>query len=77
MEPEIRDRDLIIVDGNLKYPKHGDTVVAPINRKKFHRRARKITLHPLNPEHDKIPVSEDDDFQIQGVVVAITREMRR
>ena len=76
MAPKIEDGDLVLVDTN-PFPRSRQIVVALLNGegtlKQLIRKKRQIILHPLNPEHDDIPIKESDELQIQGVVIELVR----
>lgn len=69
----IYDGDLVVVDKSLE-PRHGDIVVAYLDGeftlKRFVRRSGGYQLLAANPDYAPIPLSEDSDFQIWGVVSA-------
>lgn len=55
----------------------GQTVVALIRGeatvKRFHRRGKRIELHPANPAMTPIVVEGEESFRIEGVVVGVIR----
>lgn len=70
----IHHGDLLIVDRSLS-PASGRVVVAALNGeltvKRLHRSNGKLTLKAENPAYPDIPVSEEQDFQIWGVVAHV------
>jgi len=74
MEPEILDGDLLLVD-YAEEARSGKIVCALINGKgtvkRFSRRGKQIVLKATNPKHKDIPVTEEDELRIQGVVRGI------
>ena len=74
---QIRNGDYIIVK-RTETAVNGDTVVALINNeatlKRYYMKNKGIELHPQNPDFDIIHVQNGDDFQINGIVLAVFRE---
>lgn len=70
----IHHGDLLIVDRSLS-PVSGRVVVAALNGeltvKRLHRSRGKLTLKAENPAYPDIPVSDEQDFQIWGVVAHV------
>ena len=68
--------DLLIVDGHRE-AKDGDIVVAAMNGDNTVKRLRQtptgVVLQPENPEFKPIPVTTEDEFKVQGVVVGLLR----
>ena len=58
--------------------KTGDTVAALINGeatlKKFVKTKGEFELHPANPKYPVIPISKNDRFEIQGILVGLVRK---
>ncbi|NCC26535.1 MAG: hypothetical protein EOM25_15245, partial [Deltaproteobacteria bacterium] len=58
----------------------GKIVVAVLNGeltvKRLVRRGRSLFLAPENPDYEAIPVHEDLDFLVWGVVEAVVRKLR-
>lgn len=70
----ISDGDMLIVDRSLE-PKDGDVAVCVLNGeftvKRIHTRGHTLFLYPENPEYTPIPIENDDDFRIWGVVAYV------
>lgn len=70
----IHHGDLLIVDRSLS-PASGRVVVAALNGeltvKRLHRSRGKLTLKAENPDYPDIPVNDEQDFQIWGVVAHV------
>ncbi len=67
--------DLVVVDKSL-FPKNGDIVLAALNKeftiKEFLRDKNNVLfLLPANKRFQKIQVTEDDEFQIWGVITSV------
>lgn len=76
IDDHIRDGDYIIVK-KIETAENGNTVVALINNEatlKRYYRKKNIELHPQNPDFDIIHVKKSDNFQINGIVLAVFRE---
>ena len=75
----IYDKDILIVDRSLT-AKHGDFVVASINReftvKELCLRPS-IQLIPHNPAFETIVIKDTDEFELFGVVTNIVRNIIR
>jgi len=73
----IRNGDYIIVR-KTETAVNGNTVVALINNeatlKRYYRKKTGVELHPQNSDFDIIHVQDGDDFQINGIVLAVFRE---
>ena len=74
---QIRDGDYIIVK-KIETAHNGETVVALVNNeatlKRYYIGDKGIELHPQNSDFDVIHVKPADDFQINGIVLAVFRE---
>lgn len=72
IEDHIEDGDYVIVRKTVT-AEPGQTVVALINGeatlKRYHPTTSGIELHPRNPHYPILYVTEEDDFQINGVVL--------
>lgn len=70
----IRDGDLAIIDRSLT-PKSGSVVLAVLDGnftiKYFFQTKEGITLEAANPDFPPIPIKEETDFQIWGVVTHV------
>ena len=77
IDDQIRDGDYIIVK-KTETAVNGDTVVALVNNeatlKRYYRNKKSIELHPQSPDFDIIHIKNGDDFQINGIVLAVFRE---
>ena len=80
IDDQIRDGDYIIVK-RVETANEGDTVVALVNNeatlKRYYLSDKGVELHPQNPDFDIIHVQPEDDFQINGIVLAVFREYGR
>ncbi len=76
IEDGIFDGDYVVIKSQ-KTARNGQTVVALVNGaatiKTFWKKQNKIELHPANSSLKPILVSPDQDFQVQGVLVALMR----
>ena len=74
---QIRDEDYIIIK-KTEIAINGDTVVALVNNdatlKRYYMKNQKVELHPQNTDFDIIHIQDNDDFQINGIVLAVLRE---
>ena len=72
--------DFVIIK-RVETANNGDTVVALVNNeatlKRYYKRKNGIELHPQNTEFDIIRVNSEDEFQINGIVLAVFREYDR
>ena len=77
IDDHIQDDDFIIVR-KTETANNGDTVVALVNNeatlKRYYTGTNGAELHPRNPEYDIIYVYPEDDFQINGIVLAVFRK---
>ena len=77
IDDQVRDGDYVIIK-KTEAARNGDTVVALINHeatlKRYYVGNKGIELHPQNPDFDIIHVKPTDDFQINGIVLAVFRE---
>ncbi|SVB71728.1 uncharacterized protein METZ01_LOCUS224582, partial [marine metagenome] len=77
IDDQIRDGDYVIIK-QTKTARNGDTVVALINYeatlKRYYVGDEGVELHPQNPDFNIIHVQPTDDFQINGLVLAVLRE---
>ncbi len=79
----IEDGDLVVIDKSLE-PADGDIVVGFIDgdftmktfRIKHEGTQRHIWLEPANPDFPIIPISEEDDFTVWGVVTYTIKRHR-
>ena len=80
IDDQIRDGDYIIVK-RVETANEGDTVVALVNNeatlKRYYLSDKGVELHPQNPDFDIIHVKSEDDFRINGIVLAVFREYNR
>ena len=77
IDDQIQDGDYVIVK-KTETANKGDTVVALVNNeatlKRYYLGDKGVELHPQNPDFDIIHVKPADDFQINGIVLAVFRE---
>ena len=77
IDDQIRDGDYVIVK-KTETANKGDTVVALVNNeatlKRYYLGDKGVELHPQNPDFDIIYVQPEDDFRINGIVLAVLRE---
>ena len=77
IDDQIRDGDYVIIK-KAATAHNGETVVALINNeatlKRYYLDDKGIELHPQNPDFDIIHVKPTDDFEINGIVLAVFRE---
>ena len=77
IDDQVRDGDYIIVK-RTEIAHKGETVVALVNHqatlKRYYMGDKGIELHPQNSDFDIINVKPADDFQINGIVLAVFRE---
>jgi len=78
VDANIRDGDLLIVDGSLE-ARHGEIVVAEYNQDFTVKRLELSPtprLVPANPQFDPLPITEDSGFVLVGVVTFCVRNLR-
>ena len=77
IDDQVRDGDYIIVK-RTETAHNGETVVALVNPeatlKRYYMGDKGIELHPQNSDFDIIHVKPADDFQINGIVLAVFRK---
>ena len=77
IDDHIQDDDFIIVR-KTETANNGDTVVALVNNeatlKRYYAGTDGAELHPRNLEYDIIYVYPEDDFQINGIILAVFRQ---
>ena len=77
IDDQIRNGDYVIVK-KTETANKGDTVVALVNNeatlKRYYVGDKGIELHPQNSDFDIIHVEPPDNFQINGIVLAVFRE---
>jgi len=75
----IHDGDLLIVDKSLE-PRHGSIVIAEVHGeltvKKLYRKNGEIALLAENPAYRAIPVSEESQLAVWGVVTSVVHALR-
>ncbi len=75
----IHDGDLLIVDKSLE-PRHGSIVIAEVHGeltvKRLHHKAGKIALLAENPAYRAIPICEESQLVIWGVVTEVVHTLR-
>jgi DNA polymerase V len=74
----IHHGDLLVVDRSLD-PKPGNVVIALVDGeftvKRLRRTAIGLELAPENPDYGVIPLSEERDFQVWGVVLHVVHKV--
>lgn len=69
--------DLVVIDKSLKY-RHGALAVCYINGeftlKRIAMNNGAICLMPANPDYQPIPLREEDDFTVWGIVTYIIKK---
>ena len=77
IDDQIRDGDYIIIK-KTKIACNGNVVVALLNNeatlKRYYSGKKGVELHPQNSDFNIIYVNELDDFQINGVLLAVFRQ---
>ena len=77
IDAQIQDGDYVIIK-KTETAKNGDTVVALINYeatlKRYYVGDEGVELHPQNTDFNIIHVQPTDNFQINGIVLAVFRE---
>ena len=83
IEVGICDGDIAVIDRSLE-PHDGDIVVGYVNNEftiKYldlsHRKEGYIELRPANKDFNPIRISEDDEFEVWGVVVWTIKNWKR
>lgn len=74
--------DFVLIDSEYKNPKNGDYVLSVIdgcaNLKKFEKDAKNGEIRLLseseNPKHKPIYVSSEDDFMVNGKIIAVVKK---
>ena len=79
----INDGDIAVIDRSAE-PQNGDVIVAYVNNEftiKFldltHREEGYIELRPANKRYKPIRISENDNFEVWGVVVWTIKNWKR
>ena len=78
----LEDGDFVLIDSGYKNPKNDDYVLSVIdgcaNLKKFERDAKTGEMRLLsesnNPKHKPIHVSSEDDFMVNGRIIAVVKK---
>ena len=75
----IHDGDLLIVDKSLE-PRHGSIVIAEVHGelmvKKLYRKNGEIALLAENPAYRAIPICEESQLAVWGVVTEVVHTLR-
>lgn len=78
VEEAILDGDYIVVRSQAS-ASDGQIVVASIEGeatlKKFYKKGKRVELHPANKEFDPIIVKAPQNFQIEGILTAVLRQI--
>ena len=76
IEEGIHSGDWVILR-KASQAKSGTTVAALLNGeatlKKFHKTKTGMELHPANPKYPVMPITENDRFEIQGILMGVIR----
>ncbi|NLR65970.1 translesion error-prone DNA polymerase V autoproteolytic subunit [Chitinophaga varians] len=79
-EAHIPDGSLAVVDRSIR-PSTGDIIVGTLNGeftiKRLVKAGRNWVLHPDNPFHKPVMITDDADFQVWGIVTAVIVDMRK
>jgi repressor LexA len=78
----LEDGDFVLIDFTYRTPKNGDYVLSIIdgaaNLKKFERDNKtgeiKLVSESKNPKHKPIYVSSEDDFMVNGKIIAVIKK---
>lgn len=78
----LKDGDFVLIDSEYKNPKNGDYVLSVIdglsNLKKFERNNKngeiRLISESKNPRHKPIHVSSEDDFMVNGKIIAVVKK---
>lgn len=78
----IEEGDFVLIDSEYKNPIHGDYVLSVIdgyaNLKKFERVPKtgdvRLVSESKNPKHKPIYISSEDDFMINGKIIAVIKK---
>ena len=74
----IHHNDILVVDRSLE-PSHGKVVIAVVGGeltvKRLHRKNDTILLKAENPDYPDIPVNEESDCEIWGVVAFVVHSL--
>ena len=79
---KLLDGDFVLIDSEYKNPKNGDYVLSVIdgcaNLKKFERDIKtgdiRLISESKNPKHKPIHVSSEDDFMVNGRIIAVVKK---
>ena len=75
----IHDGDFLIVDKSLE-PRHGSLVIAEVHGeltvKKLYRKNSEISLLAENPTYRPIPINEESQLVVWGVVTEVVHTLR-
>lgn len=74
--------DFVLIDSEYKNPRNGDYVLSVIdgsaNLKKFERDTKtgdiRLISESKNPKHKPIHVSSEDDFMVNGKIIAVVKK---
>lgn len=78
----IEDGDYVVIDSSCRVPRNGDYVLSIIdnyaNLKKYDKDKRsgeiRLVSESSNPSHKPIFISSEDDFMINGKIVAVVKK---
>jgi DNA polymerase V len=76
----IPDKAIVVIDKSLK-PKNNSIVVATVNGEKlikhFVKTSRGLFLSPSNPAYKPIPITDEMDFAVWGVVTHVIVSLKK
>jgi len=74
----IHEDDILVVDRSLE-PRHGKIVIAAVEGqltvKRLHRKGSQTILMPENDAYAPIPIADDNDMVIWGVVTSVIHQV--
>ncbi len=78
----LNDGDFVLIDSEYRTPRNGDCVLSVIdgmaNLKKFEKDTRtgdiKLVSESTNKSHKPIYISSEDDFMINGKIIAVLKK---
>lgn len=75
----IHSGDILVVDRSL-LAKHGDVIIASIHGEmtvKCLELKPEVLLRPKNKAYPAIPITEDSEFEVFGVVTSVVRQLKQ
>ena len=78
----LKEGDFVLIDSEYQHPKDGDYVLSVIdgcaNLKKFTRDKKTgevaLVSESTNPTHKPIHLSSEDDFMVNGKIIAVIKK---